>query len=113
MKSLPSIFATIITSITICLKNCRGIHNSITIKRTSFYLAIDKVLRMNNFKFTTLICITLATTTALAADEVKNSAAVNKSTCARLANTTQPFVLVLNSGDNLIDSITQCAKEAN
>lgn len=67
---------------------------------------------MRNFKLLKLIFITLATTAALAADEGKNTPAVNKSTCGQLANTTQPFVLVLNSGDGLIDSITQCAKEA-
>lgn len=39
-------------------------------------------------------------------------AAVNKTSCAKVANTTQPFVLVLNSGDNLIESITQCAQDA-
>lgn len=42
----------------------------------------------------------------------ETSVAVNKSSCGKLAHTTQPFILVLNSGDELIASITQCAKEA-
>ena len=37
---------------------------------------------------------------------------VNKSSCGKLAYTTHPFILVLNNNDNLISSITQCAKAA-
>lgn len=48
----------------------------------------------------------------LFAAEITHSAAVNKFTCDTKANTTQPFILVLNSGDNLIESISQCAKSA-
>lgn len=59
-----------------------------------------------------IIFFAFNTTMAMAAIEGKNSAAVNKSTCNRLANTTQPFVLILNSGDSLIESITQCATDA-
>lgn len=57
-----------------------------------------------------MLCV--LSTTAMAADENKNSIAVNKATCNKVANTTQPFVLVLSSGDDLIESISQCAKEA-
>jgi predicted DNA-binding protein with PD1-like motif len=67
---------------------------------------------MNFLKFLTVVCFALCTTVAMADDKSKNSAAVNKSTCNRLANTTQPFILVLSSGDSLIESITQCAKDA-
>lgn len=48
------------------------------------------------------------TTSAMAAQ----SAAVDKTSCGKLANTTQPFLLVLNSNDDLIGSISQCAKDA-
>src|SRR3990167_2052130 len=37
---------------------------------------------------------------------------VNKSSCGKLAYTTHTFILVLNNNDNLISSITQCAKAA-
>ena len=67
---------------------------------------------MNFLKVLTVICFALCTTVAVADNENKNSAAVNKSTCGRLANTTQPFILVLSSGDSLIESITQCSKDA-
>ena len=40
------------------------------------------------------------------------SAVVNKASCGRMENTTQPFLLVLNKGDNLLESISQCAKDA-
>ncbi|MDF3054258.1 MAG: hypothetical protein K0Q74_165 [Gammaproteobacteria bacterium] len=40
------------------------------------------------------------------------SAGVNKSSCGSLANTKLPFILVLDSGDSLIESINQCAKDA-
>lgn len=42
----------------------------------------------------------------------ENSAVVGKTSCSKLADTTQPFILVLNSDDNLLESITQCAKDA-
>lgn len=40
------------------------------------------------------------------------SAAVSKFSCSKLANTTQAFILVLNNGDNLLESINNCAKDA-
>lgn len=49
---------------------------------------------------------------AAAASEENNPAAVNKLSCDKLAGTTQAFVLVLNSGDDLIESINECAKAA-
>ena len=42
----------------------------------------------------------------------KPQAVVNKNTCAKMVNNTKPFILVLNSGDDLLESITQCAREA-
>jgi len=41
-----------------------------------------------------------------------DSAVVNQLTCSKLANTTQPFILVLDKGDDLLESITHCAKDA-
>jgi uncharacterized protein len=57
--------------------------------------------------------VVMTATSAMASkDTVISSAVVGKSSCGKLANTTQPFILVLNSGDNLLESITQCAKDA-
>ncbi len=64
--------------------------------------------------------IFLTTTLALSttfimtpAEALENaSAVINKTSCAKMANSTQPFILVLNSGDNLLESIGQCAKAA-
>lgn len=42
----------------------------------------------------------------------ENTAAVNKSSCNQVANTTKPFILVLDKGDDLLESITQCVKDA-
>jgi predicted DNA-binding protein with PD1-like motif len=67
---------------------------------------------MKLLKLLSITALMLNTGLAIAADQDKNSAAVTKSTCNRLANTTQAFILVLNPGDKLIASITQCAKEA-
>lgn len=44
--------------------------------------------------------------------ENPTSAVVNIGSCSKMANTTRPFILVLNSGDNLLESISQCAKAA-
>lgn len=56
---------------------------------------------------------TITATSAIASENAMTSSAiVGKSSCGKLANTTQPFILVLNSGDNLLESITQCAKDA-
>lgn len=46
--------------------------------------------------------------TAAAADYT----AVDKLSCNRMQNTTQPFILVLSSGDDLVSSINQCASDA-
>lgn len=40
------------------------------------------------------------------------SSAVNKFSCAKMVNANQPFILILNKDDDLIENITQCAKEA-
>jgi predicted DNA-binding protein with PD1-like motif len=52
-------------------------------------------------------------TIAKAQENAIASVVVNKTTCDRLANTSHSFILVLNSGDNLLESITRCAKDAN
>jgi predicted DNA-binding protein with PD1-like motif len=67
---------------------------------------------MKLFKILTILCVSLTSTTTFATDDVNHSAAVNKSSCVRMANTTQPFILVLSNGDNLLESITQCAQDA-
>jgi uncharacterized protein len=53
--------------------------------------------------------VTLGATVAIADHD---SAAVNKSNCSKVANTTHPFVLILDRHDNIVESITQCAKDA-
>ncbi|OGT46876.1 MAG: hypothetical protein A3E83_08955 [Gammaproteobacteria bacterium RIFCSPHIGHO2_12_FULL_41_20] len=55
----------------------------------------------------------MTATSAIASENaVISSAVAGKSSCGKLVNTTQPFILVLNSGDDLLASITQCAKDA-
>lgn len=39
-------------------------------------------------------------------------AAVDKKSCSRMQNSKQPFILVLNQGDDLKESINQCARAA-
>ncbi|CAN5242411.1 hypothetical protein BH10PSE19_BH10PSE19_20090 [soil metagenome] len=60
--------------------------------------------------------LTLTTISVIASvnahENTYSSAVVNKSSCAKLANTTHPFILVLDSGDELLESITRCAKDA-
>lgn len=63
--------------------------------------------------FTTLATVFFTlSTTMTATSALAQTAAVNKATCGQLANTTQPFILVLDNNDNLIDSISSCAKDA-
>jgi len=38
--------------------------------------------------------------------------AVNSHSCKKLSGTDKPFILVLNSGENLLESISRCAKDA-
>lgn len=66
-------------------------------------------------KILPITILTLTTiTTILPANAQENMplAAVSKSSCSKLANTNKPFILVLNKDDDLIASITQCAKDA-
>lgn len=60
--------------------------------------------------------LTLSTTLlfshAKAKENIAPTAAVNKFSCGKLTNPNQPFILVLDSGDELLESITQCAKDA-
>lgn len=56
--------------------------------------------------------LAFSTIEVIAHENTSSSAVVNKSSCSKLANTTQPFILVLDSGDELLESITRCAKEA-
>lgn len=58
----------------------------------------------------TFLGMTIITTSAMAAENALS--AVGKSSCVKLENTTKPFILVLNSGDDLLQSITQCARDA-
>lgn len=62
---------------------------------------------MKTKKVLASILLTSAMTSVLAAP-----AAIDKMHCAQVAKTTQPFILVLSNNDSLIDSITQCAKDA-
>ena len=41
------------------------------------------------------------------------TAVVSVANCQTLANTTQPFILVLDKGDEILSSISACAKAAN
>jgi uncharacterized protein len=59
-------------------------------------------------RIATTIFLALGTSAVLAA----NLAVVDTASCAKLDNPKQPFILVLNSGENLLQSITQCAKDA-
>jgi len=62
---------------------------------------------------TTLLALSASITTVPAeAQENITSAVVNMGSCSKMVNTTQPFILVLNSGDNLLENISQCAKAA-
>ena len=63
----------------------------------------------NHLKLVLLTSFTLGIAIDAAAADY---AAVNKESCSRMKNTTQPFILVLNRGDDLIKSITQCASDA-
>jgi predicted DNA-binding protein with PD1-like motif len=69
---------------------------------------------LKNILSMTIVALTTATifTNVQAAETTAASVVVNKSTCGKLANTTQPFILVLNSGDELLETISLCAKEA-
>lgn len=51
-------------------------------------------------------------TSAITSSVFAAPAAVDKMHCAQVAKTTQSFILVLSSNDSIIDSITQCAKDA-
>lgn len=68
-----------------------------------------------NYIFKTTI-FTLSTVlmagSAVASENNITAVVTNKSSCANVANTTLPFILVLNSGDEVLESITQCAKDA-
>src|SRR5690349_15101729 len=52
------------------------------------------------------------TSSAFAAEANNASIVVTKNTCSKMANTTNPFILVLNTGDEIMESISQCAKDA-
>lgn len=41
-----------------------------------------------------------------------HTSVVNKSSCSQMAGTIEPFILVLDNGDNLLESITRCVKAA-
>lgn len=62
---------------------------------------------MRKILLTTAMLNMIIITTASAAPT-----AVDKFSCARLANHTTAFILVLKNGDEVLSSITQCAKDA-
>jgi predicted DNA-binding protein with PD1-like motif len=66
----------------------------------------------NLFSITTLVLSASIFTAQAETAENTTSAVVNLGSCSKMANTTQPFILVLNSGDDLLESISQCAKAA-
>lgn len=59
-------------------------------------------------KLMLMIVSTGLTTNALAA----NYAAVDKDSCNKMINSTEPFILILKSGDNLHEGINKCAANA-
>ncbi|EKD71988.1 MAG: hypothetical protein ACD_46C00039G0004 [uncultured bacterium] len=71
-----------------------------------------------NYKTLATIIVSLSaimstTQTNALTTETKASAVVfSKSSCTKLAHTTQPFILVLSNAEDLLGSITQCAKDA-
>ena len=68
---------------------------------------------LKNILTTALILIsTPAFISAAKAQEKPRLVVVNVSSCEKLANKTEPFILVLNNGDDLLESISQCAKAA-
>ena len=74
-----------------------------------------KINEVNDAFYSTFFVITFLASiscVAAASETTNQTIAVNKSSCSKLASKTQPFVLVLSSGDNLIESINQCAKDA-
>lgn len=67
----------------------------------------------NKTKLLSLALLTLATTGFISPAQADTPyVAVNKLSCGKLANTTTPFILVLDNGDDLLESISQCAKDA-
>ena len=59
-----------------------------------------------------ILLSSLACATLLFAAEETAQIAVDSTSCANVANTTEPFILVLNTGDDFIKAITDCAKAA-
>ena len=45
--------------------------------------------------------------------QAETYAAVDKNSCEKMINSQAPFILVLNKGDKLHESITNCANDAN
>lgn len=56
--------------------------------------------------------VAVSITSVYAEQNSHSSAVVNKQSCGKVASTTQPFILVLDSGDDILESITRCAKDA-
>lgn len=75
---------------------------------------IDEDVMLKNIL--SIAMFTLASTACVspvnAQEKTILSAVVNKQSCNKLANTNQPFILVLDSGDELLASVTRCAKDA-
>jgi len=57
--------------------------------------------------------VLLYITSPIAQAAIPTTRIVNPDACKSMANSTKPFVLVLHSGDKIIKSIVDCAKDAN
>ena len=61
----------------------------------------------------TTVVVTLGTAMIAApAMASEQAVAIGKASCGKLANTTAPFILVLETGDDFLGSITQCVADA-
>ena len=63
---------------------------------------------------TSALLLSLALSSPIALGHVNDrSSVVSKKTCSRMSHSNKPFILVLDSGDNLHDSINQCVQSAH
>lgn len=71
---------------------------------------MEKKMKLKNYG--QLLGVSLTLSCGLLQAENVAYYAVNKNTCSRMQNNTHPFILVLSKGDDLIQSINQCAADA-
>ena len=67
---------------------------------------------LKNILTTTLLALSTSVFVISAQAENITSDVVSVASCSKMANATQPFILELNNGDDLLASISQCAKAA-